>query len=306
MDRRNFLTMSATSAVTLTALPGTVLGAEGPPPGEVEPPVAVDMEAYVARVDAGMARIAQWSPTADLPDFEGDREQADQVVRASLQSLFITGMLGDLAIPQQLDTRMQERVERALPAFDQAVDGMSSFLASRTEEDLRQSAALLRNPGAARGIVDALDAEASLTGVSPARRRQLREMLEHITWRLAHQPPSLLINEYLDKVERAADTDLESEARQRSLAARVGEEVFWRQDEDEKKYRRRSRGARVLGIGVIVFAVSGGLVAAGAFPAVFGMTVGAIMVLVGLVMYMSGASRPKAPADTTQPPGGAR
>lgn len=299
MDRRDFIAVTATTSATLASLASSAHA--GAPPELVAamavPPVA-DMDEYVARVDAGLSRIGLWSVTAELKEFPGDRKATDRLVQVSMQSLFMTGMLGDLPLPQQLDPRMQERVERALPLFDEAADGMTAFLKSRTEMDLHEASANLRRPGVSDAIIDGLVLEAGRTGVSAPRRGQLREMLKQMSWRLAHQPPALVVDEYLEKVARAAESDLETESRQRAIAARVGEEFFWEQGGKTPRQRRHDRGARLLGIGAVVFAVSGGLVAAGAYPAVFGMTVGAVQMIIGLLMLLSAATMPKTPADS--------
>ena len=303
MDRRDFLAVTATASASLTALNSSALAGTSPElaAAMAEPPVA-DMDEYVARVDAGLGRIGKWSLTADLKEFPVDRKVADRLVQVSMQSLFMTGMLGDLPLPQQLDPKMQERVERALPLFNEAVDGMNAFLASRTERDLQTAAANLRRPGVADAIIDGLVLEAGHSGVSAPRRSQFRDLLKQMSWRLAHQPPALVVNEYLEKVARAADSDLETETRQRALAARVGEGFFWEQDAKSPRQRRHDRGARLLGIGAVVFAVSGGLVALGAFPAVIGMTVGAIQMIIGLLILLSAALMPTTPADTAAKP----
>ena len=298
MKRRNFVAAFATTAAGLAAKP---LGAAPPMPAEVPPLLPPpDMEEYLTRVDQGLARIGGWSPTAGVTSFHGDRAATDALARTSLQAVFLTGMLGDLPIPSQLHPGIQDRMWNAMPLFDEAADGMTAFIESRTEEDLGRVQSALRAPGTIQRVIDSLDAEAGRTGVSAPRRAQLREMLQHVTWRLAHQPPSLLVSEYMDKIEKVADTDVETEARQRHLAARIGEEVFWKGDERSLRQKRISRGMKTMGIGLLTTAVGGGVVAAGAMPGVFVMTVGVIMVLVGLIILLVGSmtSEPK-PQPTT-------
>jgi len=301
MERRKFVAAFAATAAGLAAHP---LGAAPPMPAEVPMlPPPPNMEEYLTRVDQGLARIGNWSPTAGVTSFHGDRAATDALARTSLQAVFLTGMLGDLPIPSQLHSGMQDRMWDAVPLFDGAADGMTAYIGSRTQEDLARVQSALRAPGTTQRVIDSLVAEADRTGVSAPRRAQLREMLQHLTWRLAHQPPSLLVSEYMDKVEKVADTDVEAEARQRQLAARVGEEVFWKADERTKRKRRISRGMRTMGMGLLVTAVGGGVVAAGAIPGVFVMTVGVIMVLVGLVVLLVGlaTSDPK-PVPTAAAP----
>ncbi len=301
MQRRKFLAAFATTTAGLAATP---LGAAPPMPAEpVLLPPPPDMEEYLTRVDRGLERIEKWSLTAGATKLDGDRAATDALARTSLQALFLTGMLGDLPMPSQLHPGMQDRIWRAMPLFDQATDGMTAFLESRTDEDLARVQSALRTPGTAQRVIDSLDAEAGRTDVSAPRRAQLRQLLQHVTWRLAHQPPSLLVSEYLDKVEKVADTDVESEARQRQLAARVGEELFWKANEPSLRHRRIRRGTKTFGIGFLVTAGGAAVVAAGAAPGVFVMTVGVVMMLVGLVILLMGAmtSDPKPEPTTTAP-----
>jgi hypothetical protein len=97
MERRKFVAAFATTAAGLAANP---LGAAPPMPAEVPLlPPPPDMEEYLTRVDQGLARIGNWSPTAGVTSFHGDRAATDALARTSLQAVFLTGMLGDLPIP---------------------------------------------------------------------------------------------------------------------------------------------------------------------------------------------------------------
>jgi hypothetical protein len=291
MQRRSFLATVATSATSSMILgPAELRAAEEAGKEYVEMP-SPDMDAYVARVDAGVARIRSSSITAGKSGFVGDATEIDALSRDTFEALFLTGMLGDLPLPAQTHEGMQKRLEAAMPVFDRAANGMQTFIASRTDEQLAFVQQALRTEGTSEQIIATIDAEAERTGVSPQRRLQTRKMLEHLTWRLANQPPRLLVGEYLEKVEKVADTDLEAEARQRQVASKLGEEAFWTAQQQQvlsKRDRRIRRGAKVMGIGVLVFAGGGLIVAAGAFAGVFLMTVGVVMVLIGLIMLLVG------------------
>lgn len=287
MDRRDFIRTSTSSVLAVSGV-----GACAPIMRLPAKPVVMphDMDDYVARVDAGMARIAQWSPTADLPNFVGDREAADEMGRASMQSLFLTGMFSDLPIEGQLHPGMQERVIAAMPVMDKGVDGVSAFLRSRTEADMAAVQAALREWDAGVQLAAAVDREAAHVGLSEWRRAQTRSMFAHAEWRLRTQPPSLIINECLGRVQKLSATDVTAASKQRALAARLGEAAFWRHAaERANREARISRGAKVLGIGVLIFAAGGLIVAAGTEGGVFVMTAGAIVVIVGLVMLVVGA-----------------
>lgn len=255
-----------------------------------------DMDEYIARVDAGMASIAQWSPTADLPGFVGDRDAADAIGRASMQSLFLTGMFSDLSVEGQVHPGMQRRVIAAMPTMDQAVDGMEAFLRSRDETDMGAVRAALHEWDAGVRLAAVIDKEAARIGLSEWRRAQTRSMFAHAEWRLRTQPASLIVGESLARVEKLSATDLTAASKQRALAARLGEAAFWQHvAERANRDARVGRGGKVLGYGVIVFAAGGLIVAAGGFPGVFVMTAGVIMIIVGLIMLAANAG--KKPAE---------
>lgn len=298
MDRRRFLEAGTASAASLLAasacMPAMRLSERR---ASAAPD---DMDAYLARIDEGMARIGRWSSADHAPLLVAGSAESDTLGRVALQSLYMTAMVGDLPVPAQMHAGIQERVERAMPVFDLASDSMAAFLRSREQDDLAIVQAALRDHGAGARIIDLLDAEAASLGVSEWRREQTRSIYANSEWRLRNQPPSLLVSEYLDKVDRLSAADLRTEAAAQSLGARVAEEAFWQADRDPRS-RRISRGARTMGYGLLTFAGGGAIVAAGAFPGVFVMTVGAIMMIVGLVILLVGLatrSAPKAPVDS--------
>jgi len=324
MDRRAFLGVGAASGLALatpTAGAQPTAAPAIPRPGPVG-----DMDAYVARVDAGMERITRWSLTADHPEFAGDREATDTLARSAIQTLYLTGMLGDLPLEQQQHAGMQERIWANLPLMDDALDRMHDFLASRTEADLARVQAALRSPeGVAERIADALDEQATLTGVSAWRRRQVRDTIGLAAWRLAHQPPALIVDEYQGKIERVDASDIAAEARQRWLASKVGEHLFWTRagaagglvstgaiadSARSTRDRRIARGAKAMGIGILIFALGAGLIAAGASGDEIGgvaaaglitATVGSVWFLVGLIILLVGIATPGDAAATPNP-----
>lgn len=315
MDRRAFLQATSMSSLTLAHVGAR---AEAPPVPPVPRPGRVDdMDAYLARVDAGLERIGRWSVTADFPAFSGDREAADTLAGSALQTLFITGMLGDLPEDQQQHPGMQERVWAALPRMDDACDRMHAFLSSKTADELSRVQAALRGPdGIAKRVIDALDVEAERTGVSAWRRQQLRDIASAAAWRLANQPPSLVIDEYREKIERVDASDIAAEARRRWLASRVGEELFWSRADagshvttaalansaQSRRERRIARGAKVMGIGLLIGGLGVALAVGGENgTGVAGLvvaTVGAVFFLVGLITLIVGLATPGDPATS--------
>ncbi len=327
MERRVFLGVAAASSIPLPGLGEPRHRAPEPPlerPGPVD-----DMDAYVAKVDEGMARIGRWSITANHPEFQGDREATDALARSAMQTLYLTGMFGDLPRAQQLHPGMQERMWTALPLMDDALDRMNAFLDARTDDELsRVQEALRRDGSLGERVGDALVAEAARCGTSAWRCQQVRGMVNQAAWRLANQPPELLIGEYRAKIERVDGSDVAAAARERWLTAKVGEGVFWARAAAEPRVlavdavadtaqsardRTIARGLKAMGIGVLIFgvgaliAVSSGNALEGAGPIglVVG-TVGAIWFLVGFLILLAGlVMAGDNPKTSKNPPSGA-
>lgn len=300
MERRDFLRRGAIGAS------GVVVGGTVPERAEAARPSPVvappaDMDEYVRRIDSGVDRLSQW-PIADrFPRFDGDRDQLNDLARKSLHTLFVTGMFGDLPVDKQLHPAMQDRLWASQETMDQALEGVTDFLTSRSTEQLERVRSTLRSrPEVLEEIVRTVDEEAERSGLSEPRRAQLRAMFNETSWRLKSQPPRLMIDEYVSKVDRASASDIESEARQRWIAARYGAEVFW-QAQASLRERRISRGLKAMGIGallaaaglVLVSASDGGaggdgdaLLWLGLVP---GITVGSIMFTAGFIILLVGA-----------------
>jgi hypothetical protein len=263
------------------------------------------MNAYVARIDAGMKRLDSWSSETWAPAWKGNRSEADALGRTALQSMFLTGMVGDLPLEGQLHPEIQARVEAGVPVMDEATERMSTFLRAQSALELGGVQRALRHHDAGPRILTSLDDVAGDLGVSPWRRDQTRSLFSNAEWRLRNQPPGLVVSEYLEKVDRLGDSDVSREARGQSLAARLADEAFWTAQDPVTRTKRQARirrGAKVMGYGVLTFAggaalvalgdggggENGGLIAAGLITG----TVGVIMILVGLVILIVGLATP--------------
>jgi hypothetical protein len=144
-----------------------------------------------------------------------------------------------------------------------------------------------RNP--AMEIVEQLSNGAEEMGLSRRRRLHTRALITQTSLRLRSQPPEVVVAEYLDQTRRVMESRAMDVMAQRNLAARLGEAAFW--NEREAARRETPRGLKTLGWGLAIFAGSAVIVAAGGFIAVFGMTAGAIVMLVGLVQLALSSGR---------------
>lgn len=321
MERREFLRLGAVGASGFVLL-GTASCARLPKlrPSLTPAQDPADMDAYLARVDRGMERIAAWSPTAAFPGYGGDRSSADALGRRSLRTMYMTAMFADLPESAQRHPGMQERIWTCMPEMDEATAGVEAFLARQSAEELRRLQQALRSPrNPAMEIFEAIDTQAAGCGVSSRRRLQTRMLITEANFRLRNQPPSLFIGESLDKVRRMTDTDVSRRVREDGLVARAGERLFWQAQEaseprsdslivtpsdrsivtpdaavsgveesESLRRKRLHRGARLMGIGVLLGGVSAIAIAAEAWPFVFVATVGAVLLIIGLLTLLVG------------------
>ncbi|HSH75319.1 MAG TPA: twin-arginine translocation signal domain-containing protein, partial [Longimicrobiales bacterium] len=241
MDRRDFIRRGALGASGAVVGGGLPEEAKAQPAAPVVAPPA-DMDEYVRGIDAALDRLSEWPLAQSFPHFDGDSDQLNELGRKALHSLYVTGMFGDLPVDKQVHPAMQDRLWASQQTMDEAYAGMKDFLGTRTPEQLERVRATLRDrPEVLERVIRTVDQQAAASGMSEPRRAQLRTMFTESAWRLKSQPPRLMIDEYLSKVERATASDIESEARQRWLAARYGEEIFW-QAQGSLRQRRISRG----------------------------------------------------------------
>ncbi len=294
MDRRGFIGKGTASAIGIVGasacMPRPRLAAQQ------QSTMPADMDEYLARVDAGAARMGQWSTASVVPEWTGDRDEADALARTTLQTLFITAMIADLPAEAQLRPDVQQRLHAAVPLMNEATERVTNFLGSVSEADLARVQIGLRDYAAGDAIFAGFDREGAASGLSEWRRAQTREIFAQTEWRLRNQPPALIVDEYLTKVNKLADADISSEVRMQALAARAGEEAFWKHTSEKSLHDARiSRGLKTMGYGLLIFAGGGAIVALGAFPGVFVMTVGAVMLIVGLIILLVGAVTPNRP-----------
>ncbi len=166
----------------------------------------------------------------------------DSLGRKSLKTMYATGMFGDLPVESQVHPGMQDRMWAVQPDMDESIAGITELLHGQAPEDLaRVQSELRERPAFVSHVSETLDEEAARSGLSGARRHQFRTQMLQVGWRLQHQPPSLLVNEYVVKAEKVSASDIQSEARQRWLVAKVSERAFW-QVEQSKRNGRPSKG----------------------------------------------------------------
>lgn len=263
-----------------------------------------DMDAYLARMDGGLAEVARSSPSALRL---GDRADpaADELARASLRTLYTTAMFADLPQEGQLHPGMQQRLWDAMPDMDRATSGMSDLLASQSPGDLaRVQRALQSSRNPAMDMAAELDGHAARWGISDRRRLQTRLMVADANWRLRNQPPGLVVGETLGKVQRVLASDVSREAREDWFAGRVGEELFWAQQAPaaggaqakppgtgptkSTRKKRITRGAILMGLGAAALGLGIAMDPNAESGLIVVATVGAVLIVVGFIILLVG------------------
>jgi len=234
MKRRDFIKAgAATATVAGAAGAGAVLGSacgglfEGGSFEQGKLPLP-DMGEYIRTVDDGLHAIARKKVFDGEGEVDGVSDYEKDLARRALSTLYLTGMFGDLPDEGQVHPAMQERLQRALPEMERTVYDMIDYLGAVSDEDAAALQRALRgrdNP--AMEIAEWLDGEEWSIGVSQKRRLQTRTLLTHVVSRLKNQPPQLVFDEYIGKVERIEARTGTLEEVERELMARVGKQAFF-------------------------------------------------------------------------------
>ena len=298
-----------------------------------------DMDAYLAMMDEGMHRISQWNPVDEFTGTASetsDRAKANHVARNAYKSLYVTAMFSDLSPDDQLHPGMQSRIKKALPQMDLATSEMEKFMQGENavSADVLQDF-LNQDDDPGMRFLEQFNGQAQQSGITGSRRAQTRAMTTRMLWRLKNQAPELVIDEYQTKMKKLETNQGNDAAVSHLIATKVSEQAFWKWQQqqssgdvtqeavpavynswtqsdfeeiggvskkevpEDDKENMSSRGAKKMGIGMAIFAGGTIILAAGAFPGVFIMTVGAIFFLIGLIQLMVGAVSDKDPDPQT-------
>jgi hypothetical protein len=184
-----------------------------------------------ARMRPVHAIAAQRPPGPRSPEDDRFVAGSDAMFQRLIGALFITQSFRDLPPDTQAHPAVQTRIASHLDEIDGTVFELTSFLSAQTGDERAQLRDALRtNPRAAMDLAELLDGHAATMGVTVERRRQLRQIMKHATFRLRTESPGALIDEYTAKVQRLRGEDGNS-ALALALAQKLGEDQFWRYQE---------------------------------------------------------------------------
>jgi hypothetical protein len=239
MKRRDVLKQAAATAA-VASVGASAVGGEGcatvpRAPARHDDRAATD---YLAMLDHSLELAAQMRPVHEIaaqrgpgprsPEHEQFVAGSDAMFQRLISALFITQSFRDLPPGTQTHPAVQTRIASHLDEIDGTVFELTSFLSAQTGDERAQLRdALRKNPNAAMDLAEMLDGHAATMGVTVERRRQLRQIMKHATFRLRTESPGALIDEYTAKVQRLRGEDGKS-ALALALAQKLGEDQFWR------------------------------------------------------------------------------
>lgn len=239
MDRRTFLQAGVAAGVAGSSCAGVSAATGASTLGGIS---EADLLAALQRMDKGLRSldavkvVTDFLPEVPVPNDPRKQElsrKGEELGRKSMQMLLLTGAVGDLPTAAQLDPRVQDRIVGALPQMDEAMLGMTDFLADLSSEERREiKQALIDRPELLDDIGSLMDRQAAEADVPMKRRLHLRQLVKEIGWRMQQQSPGTVIDHYVEKVRKIEARHGADAAAQRAIAAEVTQQLLWAQSEE--------------------------------------------------------------------------
>lgn len=281
---------------------------------------APDMATFLPAFDQTMANLGKHSVAAQLlPDTsrhlvaEGSVE-LDRMSRA-MRVLYVTGSLHDLPLESQLDPGLQQRMRAYAPEMEHTVHEITDMIRGLPADRRKHLQKRLReDPALPAQLGEQIKELAANARMRRHRGNQVVEGMKINGWRLRKQPPSMLIDEYMDKVDRVAPRGMSQAVLHRKIAAIVGSNAMLRArmaamsttaaGSADKSYapgtiaptpapakpkKEGYTGLKVMGFGGILFGSGLVVMGLGALLDADGVIgVGAVMTVIGLPIVLLG------------------
>jgi hypothetical protein len=333
MNRRELLRQAVTVGVASAAASGCATTGDGGARAQAARPLP-DMDEYLARLDRdleGMDRLQIGPHVAAVLGLEGAEDLAaslqkdDAVVRKAAKALYLTSAFRDLPEEGRAHPGMQRRMWDAAPDMTAAVEGMQQRLRGLpVHERARIQRELKARPELMDSLCRVLDAQVSEAWVQPERRVRQRMVMSSLGWQMQHQSLSAVIDQYLEKADRARAWSGSAAESERRLMAQMGQEAFWASRDrmvaaaQQWEARRaglgggggepapeqvpQTPGEQMMGIGLNMMGIGlvtglGGLVlltvgsSSGlGFLGMIGTTVGGAVLLIGIIIWLAGSA----------------
>lgn len=300
LDRRSFMAGSATlfGSAGLTALSGCAAGL-------ATAGATTDSDGFAGGPAARLQTHESLIEGARLPTIESYRVQdipAIRVVKNGVAGLLWTHSYSQLAETDPGREQLAAPLRARAAGISRSLFTTTNYLAGLSEEDLLLARETLRErPAVARQLHDDIVHQGLDKNMGTRSLRQFTEIFDHVTWRISRQPASLLVDGLVERVERLAAAQ---GADRRALVLdpaiergnTVGLQVYNRESQADDKSCERApeidAGLVMLGAGGAVLAGSTiALALLGSWPISFGITLGAIVFVAGIVFIAVGAER---------------
>ncbi|MCB9638007.1 MAG: hypothetical protein H6727_03770 [Myxococcales bacterium] len=314
MDRREFFVK--TGALLATSFVGASMEGCQHTGGLVS---GFDAKAYLSRLEQ-VDKKMMTMPMELFPRSESGRKR-EAFVRQSLSSLLLAGSLHDLPEAGRRHPAILERVTQAGPVLGDSLFKAATLTESVSLEQRKEIQRFLQRDEKQLVKMRASMLEQGLqAGVPKSRLVHMKQLWEHVQWRLQKQNPSLLFDSHVSKLDRIAAKEgisLEERRKMGQLTlqpysacqgavlfnsdgrVQSGSENAYQKDHppiskaDVGEKKRGSVGFVLMGIGgaltvggVIASAVGGG--AGVIYGGIFGWTPGAILLLIGIPLAIVG------------------
>ena len=261
MQRRRFLRTTFTGGLAVggsACAPGS-RGASQAPLGEQE------LERRLGRLDRTLARMNHAS-SRDWFLRRRKREARDparrerlqlegDLMRASLRSALVTSTIAELPEANRHDPRVLERLRKVSGEADFAVFGMVNKLRAMSPEERAQFDAHFGDePKLGARVVEQVDELASAYRVPVNRRLHLRQLANHVGWRMQRERFSSLADQLIARTDEtvglAARRMAELEARGPTLSSLADGDPGWIQRTREAVafYAGESRVDALIGV----------------------------------------------------------
>jgi len=202
MERRDFMT-SVGSLMALGTLSTPLVGhatTGGLTPGDLS---EEGLDAYMDEVSAQIRRIEATRVDPEIKRHLRQRGMPARLTKDIARAMLVSSAVRDLPPELQEHAKVQRRLRREAPRVTRTMMRLTDFLKGHSEEEHKEIQQHLReNPDLAEETISHYTRWCDRHGLPPERREQTRSLMESTSWQLTHQPPSTVVSECTDKVDR--------------------------------------------------------------------------------------------------------
>jgi len=202
MERRNFLS-SLGSLVAMGSLSTPAVGFATTGGLTLTDTSEAGLDAYLDELKAQLRRIESARLQSDFRRYFRQRGFPGRMAKDIARTLLVTSAVRDLPPKIQEHPKVQRRLAREAPRIARTVMRLTDFLKGHSKEELADIQAHLKeHPDLGEEITANFTDFTHRQDLPPERREQTRHFMESTAWKMTHQPPNLMLDEYTEKVDR--------------------------------------------------------------------------------------------------------